>query len=62
MPSLGTKKYTVIVRQGKIKPRGGVENWLDRNYDVYAKTSAGAKRVVKDAGIHGVIIGVEKGG
>jgi len=62
MPTIGTKKYYVTVRQGRIKPRGGVENWLDRRYTVYAKTSRGAKTSVKNAGIKGSIIKVELGG
>jgi len=62
MPALGTKQYIVTVRQGRIKPRGGVEGWLDRNYTVYAKTSRGAKSSITNAGIRGSIIKVELGG
>ena len=56
----GTHKYIVVVRQGRIHPRGGVEGWLDKRYTIYAKSSRGAKSAIKDAGIHGQIIDVEK--
>lgn len=59
MPARGTRKYQVTVRQGRIKPRGGVEGWLDRTYTVYAKSSRGAKSSIKRAGIRGTIIKVE---
>jgi len=62
MPAIGTKKYIVTVRQGRIMPRGGVEGWLDRGYTVYAKTSRGARSSIKNAGIRGSIIKVELGG
>ncbi len=60
MPPLKTKKYIVTVRQGRIKPRGGVEGWLDRRFTVYAKSSSGAKSAVKSAGTRGTIIKVER--
>ncbi len=62
MPVLGTKKYIVTVRQGRIKPQGGVEGWLDRRYTVYAKTSRGARSAVKSAGIRGEVVEAKLGG
>ena len=62
MAGIGTKKYLVTVRQGRIKPRGGVEGWFDRVYTIYAKSSRGAKSAIKNAGIKGRIIKVESGG
>ena len=60
MASVGTHKYVVTVRQGRIKPRGGVEGWLDRHYTVYAKSSRGARASIKKSGTRGQIIKVEK--
>jgi len=62
MPARGYTKYVVVVRQGRIKPRGGVEGWLDRNFTVFAKSSRGARSAIKSAGIRGTIIEVERGG
>lgn len=62
MPTLGTKKYIVTVRQGRIKPRGGVEGWLDRSFTIFAKSGRGARSAVKSAGTRGTIIKVERGG
>ena len=56
----GTHKYIVTVRQGRIKPRGGVEGWLDRHYTVYAKSSRGARSSIKSSGIAGQVIKVER--
>ena len=61
MAELTRKKYIVTVRQGKIKPKGGIEGWLDRNYTIYAKTTRSAKSAIKDAGIRGRIIDVQLG-
>ena len=56
MPQPGTHKYEVLVRQGRIKPRGGVEGWFDRNYTVYAKSTRGARSSIRNAGIKGRVI------
>lgn len=53
-------KYIVTVRQGRIKPKGGVEGWFDRNYTVYAKSSRGAKSSIRSSGIKGEIINVKR--
>jgi len=45
------RTYEVIVTQGTIKPRGGIEAPFERTFTVRAKTAKSAVKSVRDTGI-----------